>query len=191
MAYGIDEVDLIFDALNENCDKTMLNYMTELRSVRAGRANPHILDKVVADYYGVPTPINQMANISIPEARLLVISPWDKSQLKSIEKAILAANVGVTPNNDGQVIRLIFPELTEERRKQTVKQIKGLAEETKVVLRNWRRDAIDDLKKLEKDSAITEDDLKNFTADVDKALAKRTEEVDKLFKDKETEVLSI
>ncbi|MBQ9276454.1 MAG: ribosome recycling factor [Clostridia bacterium] len=191
MAYGIDEVDLIFDALNENCDKTMLNYTTELRSVRAGRANPHILDKVVADYYGVPTPINQMANISIPEARLLVISPWDKSQLKSIEKAILAANVGVTPNNDGQVIRLIFPELTEERRKQTVKQIKGLAEETKVVLRNWRRDAIDDLKKLEKDSAITEDDLKNFTADVDKALAKRTEEVDKLFKDKETEVLSI
>ncbi len=191
MAYGIDEVDLIFDALNENCDKTMLNYTTELRSVRAGRANPHILDKVVADYYGVPTPINQMANISIPEARLLVISPWDKSQLKSIEKAILAANVGVTPNNDGQVIRLIFPELTEERRKQTVKQIKGLAEETKVVLRNWRRDAIDELKKLEKDSSITEDDLKNFTADVDKALSKRTEEVDKLFKDKETEVLSI
>ncbi len=191
MAYGIDEVDLIFDALNENCDKTMLNYTTELRSVRAGRANPHILDKVVADYYGVPTPINQMANISIPEARLLVISPWDKSQLKSIEKAILAANVGVTPNNDGQVIRLIFPELTEERRKQTVKQIKGLAEETKVVLRNWRRDAIDELKKLEKDSSITEDDLKNFTADVDKALSKRTDEVDKLFKDKETEVLSI
>lgn len=191
MAYGIDEVDLIFDALNENCDKTMLNYTTELRSVRAGRANPHILDKVIADYYGVPTPINQMANISIPEARLLVISPWDKSQLKSIEKAILAANVGVTPNNDGQVIRLIFPELTEERRKQTVKQIKGLAEETKVVLRNWRRDAIDELKKLEKDSSITEDDLKNFTADVDKALSKRTEEVDKLFKDKETEVLSI
>ena len=191
MAYGIDEVDLIFDDFNEKCDKTMLNFTTELRSVRAGRANPHILDKVVADYYGVPTPINQMANISIPEARLLVISPWDKSQLKSIEKAILAANVGVTPNNDGQVIRLVFPELTEERRKQTVKQIKGLAEETKVVLRNWRRDAIDELKKLEKDSTITEDDLKNFTADVDKALSKRTDEVEKLFKDKETEVLSI
>ena len=191
MAYGIDEVDLIFDDLNEKSEKTMLNFTTELRSVRAGRANPHILDKVVADYYGVPTPINQMANISIPEARLLVISPWDKSQLKSIEKAILAANVGVTPNNDGQVIRLVFPELTEERRKQTVKQIKSLAEETKVVLRNWRRDAIDELKKLEKDSVITEDDLKNFTADVDKALSKRTEEVEKLFKDKETEVLSI
>ena len=191
MAYGIDEVDMIFDDFNEKCDKTMSNYTTELRAVRAGRANPHILDKVVADYYGVPTPINQMANISIPEARLLVISPWDKSQLKSIEKAILVANVGVTPNNDGQVIRLVFPELTEERRKQTVKQIKGLAEETKVVLRNWRRDAIDELKKLEKDSAITEDDLKNFTADVDKALSKRTDEVEKLFKDKEQEVLSI
>jgi ribosome recycling factor len=191
MSYGIDEVDLIFDDLNEKSEKTMLNYTTELRAVRAGRANPHILDKVVADYYGVPTPINQMANISIPEARLLVISPWDKTQLKSIEKAILAANVGVTPNNDGQVIRLVFPELTEERRKQTVKQIKSLAEETKVVLRNWRRDAIDELKKLEKDSTITEDDLKNFTADVDKALQKRTDEVEKLFKDKETEVLSI
>ena len=191
MSYGIDEVDLIFDDLNEKSEKTMLNYTTELRAVRAGRANPHILDKVVADYYGVPTPINQMANISIPEARLLVISPWDKTQLKSIEKAILAANVGVTPNNDGQVIRLVFPELTEERRKQTVKQIKSLAEETKVVLRNWRRDAIDELKKLEKDSTITEDDLKNFTADVDKALQKRTDDVEKLFKDKETEVLSI
>lgn len=191
MAYGIDEVDLIFDDLNEKSEKTMLNFTTELRSVRAGRANPHILDKVVADYYGVPTPINQMANISIPEARLLVISPWDKSQLKSIEKAILAANVGVTPNNDGKVIRLVFPELTEERRKQTVKQIKSLAEETKVVLRNWRRDAIDEIKKLEKDSTITEDDLKNFTADVDKALSKRIEDVEKLFKDKETEVLSI
>ena len=191
MAYGIDEVDLIFDDFNEKCDKTMLNYTTELRSVRAGRANPHILDKVVADYYGTPTPINQMANISIPEARLLVISPWDKTQLKSIEKAILAANVGVTPNNDGQVISLVFPELTEERRKQTVKQIKSLAEETKVVLRNWRRDAIDELKKLEKDSTITEDDLKNFTGDVDKSLTKRTDEVEKLFKDKEQEVLSI
>lgn len=191
MAYGIDEVDMIFDEFNEQCDKTMNNFTTELKAVRAGRANPHILDKVTADYYGVPTPINQMANITIPEARLLVISPWDKSQLKSIERAILAANVGVTPNNDGQVIRLVFPELTEERRKQTVKQIKGLAEETKVVLRNWRRDAIDELKKLEKASTITEDDLKNFTNDVDKALAKRVDDVEKFFKDKEQEVLSI
>lgn len=191
MSYNIEEVDLIFEDFNEKLEKVMNNYKTELRSLRAGRANPHILDKVVADYYGTPTPINNMANISVPEARLLVISPWDKSQLKSIEKAILAANVGLTPNNDGQVIRLIFPELTEERRRSTVKEAKTLVEEAKIVMRNARRDAIDELKKLQKSTVITEDDLKNLTADVDKALAAKTDEVDKLFKDKEQEILSI
>lgn len=191
MAYNIDEVDLIFDEMNEKMDKTMSNYKTELRAIRAGRANPHILDKVLVDYYGTMTPINNMANITIPEARLLVIAPWDKSQLKSIERAILAANVGITPNNDGQVIRLVFPELNEERRRATVKSAKTLVEEAKIVLRNARRDAIDELKKIQKSSVITEDDLKNFTADVDKALNKLTEEVDKLFKDKEQEILSI
>lgn len=162
-----------------------------MRSLRAGRANPHILDKIAVDYYGTPTPINNMANISVPEARLLVIAPWDKSQLKPIEKAILAGNVGITPNNDGQVIRLVFPELTEERRRSTVKEAKNLVEESKVVMRNARRDAIDELKKLQKASSITEDDLKNFTADVDKKLASNTDEVDKLFKEKEKEILSI
>lgn len=191
MSYNIEEVDLIFEDFNEKLEKVMNNYKTELRSLRAGRANPHILDKVVADYYGTPTPINNMANISVPEARLLVISPWDKSQLKSIEKAILAANIGLTPNNDGQVIRLIFPELTEERRRSTVKEAKTLVEEAKIVMRNARRDAIDELKKLQKSTVITEDDLKNLTADVDKALTVRTDEVDKLFKDKEQEILSI
>lgn len=191
MSYGIDEVDLIFDELNERFDKVMSNYRTELRAIRAGRANPHILDKIVVDYYGTPTPINNMANISVPEARLLVISAWDKSQLKNIERAILAANVGITPNNDGQVIRLVFPELTEERRRSTVKEAKGLVEEAKIVLRNARRDAIDELKKIQKTSVITEDDLKNFTADIDKSLAKQTDEVDKLFKDKEQEILAI
>lgn len=191
MAYNIDEVDLIFDEMNEKMDKTMSNYKTELRAIRAGRANPHILDKVLVDYYGTMTPINNMANVTIPEARLLVIAPWDKSQLKSIERAILAANVGITPNNDGQVIRLVFPELNEERRRATVKSAKTLVEEAKIVLRNARRDAIDELKKIQKSSVITEDDLKNFTADVDKALNKLTEEVDKLFKDKEQEILSI
>lgn len=191
MSYNIEEVDLIFEDFNEKLEKVMNNYKTELRSLRAGRANPHILDKVVADYYGTPTPINNMANISVPEARLLVISPWDKSQLKSIEKAILAANIGLTPNNDGQVIRLIFPELTEERRRSTVKEAKTLVEEAKIVMRNARRDAIDELKKLQKSTVITEDDLKNLTADVDKALAVQTDEVDKLFKDKEQEILSI
>ncbi len=191
MAYGIEEVDLIFEDMNEKIDKTMNNYISELRSIRAGRANPHILDKVVADYYGTPTPINNMANISVPEARLLVIAPWDKSQLKSIERAILAANIGINPNNDGQVIRLVFPELTEERRRSTVKEAKNLVEEAKIVMRNARRDAIDELKKIQKASTITEDDLRNFTEDIDKNLAKKTEEVDKLFKEKEQEILSI
>lgn len=191
MSYGIDEVDLIFDEMNEKIDKTMQNYITELRSIRAGRANPHILDKVVVDYYGTPTPINNMANVSVPEARLLVISPWDKSQLKAIERAILAANIGINPNNDGHVIRLVFPELTEERRRSTVKEAKTLVEESKIVMRNARRDAIDELKKIQKASTITEDDLKNYTEDVDKTLSKNTDEVDKLFKDKEQEILSI
>ena len=191
MSYGIDEVDLIFDEMNEKIDKTMQNYITELRSIRAGRANPHILDKVVVDYYGTPTPINNMANVSVPEARLLVISPWDKSQLKAIERAILAANVGINPNNDGHVIRLVFPELTEERRRSTVKEAKTLVEESKIVMRNARRDAIDELKKIQKASTITEDDLKNYTEDVDKILSKNTDEVDKLFKEKEQEILSI
>ena len=191
MSYGIDEVDIIFDEMNEKIDKTMQNYITELRSIRAGRANPHILDKVVVDYYGTPTPINNMANVSVPEARLLVISPWDKSQLKAIERAILSANIGINPNNDGQVIRLVFPELTEERRRSTVKEAKTLVEESKIVMRNARRDAIDELKKIQKASTITEDDLKNYTEDVDKTLAKNTDEVDRLFKEKEQEILSI
>lgn len=191
MSYGIDEVDLIFDEMNEKIDKTMQNYISELRSIRAGRANPHILDKVVVDYYGTPTPINNMANVSVPEARLLVISPWDKSQLKAIERAILAANIGINPNNDGHVIRLVFPELTEERRRSTVKEAKTLVEESKIVMRNARRDAIDDLKKIQKSSVITEDDLKNYTDDVDKNLSITTDEVDRLFKEKEQEILSI
>lgn len=191
MSYNIDEVDLIFDEFNERVEKVLNNYKNELRSIRAGRANPHILDKVLVDYYGTPTPINNMANVSIPEARLLVISPWDKSQLKAIEKAILAGNIGLTPNNDGQVIRLIFPELTEERRRATVKEAKMYVEESKVAMRNARRDAIDELKKLQKASTITEDDLKNLTADIDKALSAKIDEVDKTFKDKEQEILSI
>lgn len=191
MSYGIEVVDLIFDDMQEKFEKTIKNYANELKLVRAGRANPHLLDKVFVDYYGVETQLNKMANISVPEARLIVISVWDKSQLKNVEKALLAANLGVTPNNDGIVIRLVFPELTEERRKATVKDIKNSSEISKVALRNSRRDAIDELKKLEKDSEITEDDLKDFTADVDKALSKAAEEIDKLLKDKEKEVLEV
>lgn len=191
MAYGIDSVDLIFEEMKEKYAKTVHNFSGELKSIRAGRANPHILDKITVDYYGVATPLNNMANITVPEARLLVISVWDKSALKNVEKAILAANIGITPNNDGNVIRLIFPELTEERRKSLVKELKNNAESTKVVLRNARRDAIDALKKLEKDSEITEDDLKDFTSDVDKALASEIDDVDKMTKDKEQEILAV
>ncbi len=191
MSYGIDDVDLIFDDMQEKFEKTTQNYVNELKMVRAGRANPHVLDRVTVNYYGVETALNAMATITVPEARLIVISVWDKSQLKAVEKAILAANIGVTPNNDGIVIRLIFPELTEERRKAIVKGIKTSCESTKVVLRNARRDAIDELKKMEKSSDITEDDLKVFTADIDKSVASAIEKVDKLCSDKEKEILEV
>lgn len=191
MAFGIEEVDFLFETFDEENAKTFENYKTELQGIRAGRANPHILDKVEVEYYGMMTPLNQMANVTIAEARVLVVSVWDKSALKNVEKAILAANVGITPNNDGTVIRLVFPEVTEERRRALVKDIKQGAEETKIVLRNHRRDINEELKKLKKDSAITEDDLTNFLEEVDKRLAKEIEKVDEIAKKKEDEVMSV
>jgi len=191
MAFGIEEVDFLFETFDEENAKTFENYKTELQGIRAGRANPHILDKVEVEYYGTMTPLNQMANVTIAEARVLVVSVWDKSALKNVEKAILAANVGITPNNDGTVIRLVFPEVTEERRRALVKDIKQGAEETKIVLRNHRRDINEELKKLKKDSVITEDDLTNFLEEVDKRLAKEIEKVDETAKKKEDEVMSV
>ena len=191
MAFGIEEVDFLFETFDEENAKTFENYKTELQGIRAGRANPHILDKVEVEYYGMMTPLNQMANVTIAEARVLVVSVWDKSALKNVEKAILAANVGITPNNDGTVIRLVFPEVTDERRRALVKDIKQGAEETKIVLRNHRRDINEELKKLKKDSAITEDDLTNFLEEVDKRLAKEIEKVDETAKKKEDEVMSV
>ena len=191
MAFGIEEVDFLFETFDEENAKTFENYKTELQGIRAGRANPHILDKVEVEYYGMMTPLNQMANVTIAEARVLVVSVWDKSALKNVEKAILAANVAITPNNDGTVIRLVFPEVTEERRRALVKDIKQGAEETKIVLRNHRRDINEELKKLKKDSAITEDDLTNFLEEVDKRLAKEIEKVDETAKKKEDEVMSV
>lgn len=191
MAFGIEEVDFLFENFDEENAKTFENYKTELQGIRAGRANPHILDKVEVEYYGTMTPLNQMANVTIAEARVLVVSVWDKSALKNVEKAILAANVGITPNNDGTVIRLVFPEVTEERRRALVKDIKQGAEETKIVLRNHRRDINEELKKLKKDSTITEDDLTNFLEEVDKRLAKEIEMVDETAKKKEDEVMSV
>ena len=191
MAFGIEEVDFLFETFDEENAKTFENYKTELQGIRAGRANPHILDKVEVEYYGTMTPLNQMANVTIAEARVLVVSVWDKSALKNVEKAILAANVGITPNNDGTVIRLVFPEVTEERRRALVKDIKQGAEETKIVLRNHRRDINEELKKLKKDSTITEDDLTNFLEEVDKRLEKEIEKVDETAKKKEDEVMSV
>ena len=191
MAYGIDSVDLIFEDMEEKSQKAINNLDSELKTIRAGRANAHILDKVVVPYYGTPTPLNQTANITVAEARLLVVKPYDRSVLKDVEKAIIAANTGINPVNDGNVIRLAFPQLTEERRRELCKQIKKLAEETIVVLRNARRSANDELKVLEKDSEITEDDLKDFLKDVDKVLEKKIAIVEDLQKAKEAEVMEV
>ena len=154
--------------IEERMNKTISVYEEKLSEVRAGRANPAILNKVKIDYYGTPTPINQVAGVSVPEARLIVIQPWDVSVLKDIEKAILASDIGINPNNDGKVIRLAFPELTEERRKELVKDIKKMAEEAKVAVRAVRRDGIDEAKTKQKNSEITEDELKNAENDIQK-----------------------
>lgn len=191
MAYDTMEVLELFDDYETRLQKSVANLKQEFSSLKAGRANPHILDKITVDYYGTPTPIKQVGNVSVPEARLLVISVWDTSILKDVEKAILAANLGVTPNNDGKVIRISFPELTQDRRKDLVKNIKQLAEGTKVTLRNSRRDINDSLKKLKKDSIITEDEIGVYEKDVDKKLADAIEEIDKLARDKENEVMTV
>ena len=179
------EVRLVFVVAGKVDDVDEMTVVDDCGSVAK------FLDKVEVEYYGTMTPLNQMANVTIAEARVLVVSVWDKSALKNVEKAILAANVGITPNNDGTVIRLVFPEVTEERRRALVKDIKQGAEETKIVLRNHRRDINEELKKLKKDSAITEDDLTNFLEEVDKRLAKEIEKVDETAKKKEDEVMSV
>ncbi len=181
----------VFDNYETKCAKTINNIKSELLAIRAGRANPHILDKVLVDYYGTPTPINQMGNVTISEARILVISVWDASALKEVEKAIINANIGITPNNDGKVIRLVFPELTEERRVQIVKDIRKMCEDARVAIRAHRRDANDYIKKYKKDSVITEDDATKYEKEVDKILNTNIETIDKLLKDKEQEVMSV
>ena len=177
--------------LEEKMEKSISVYSEKLSEVRAGRANPAILNKVKIDYYGTPTPINQVAGISIPEARLIVIQPWDVSVLKEIEKAILASEIGINPNNDGKVIRLAFPELNEERRKEIVKDIKKMAEESKVALRAIRREGIDKAKEEQKQGNITEDELKQAENEIQKLTDKNIEEVDKILAVKEKEVMSV
>lgn len=175
----------------EKMDKTISVFKENLSEVRAGRANPAILNKIMVDYYGVPTPINQVAGISVPEARMILIQPWDMNLLKEIEKEILKSDIGINPNNDGKVIRLNFPELNEERRKELVKDIRKLAEDAKVAIRSIRRDAIDEVKEMQKKSEITEDDLKNEEDQIQKLTDKKTEEIDGLLAAKEKEIMTI
>ena len=177
--------------IKEKMEKSINVYNEKLSEVRAGRANPAILNKVKIDYYGTPTPINQVAGVSVPEARLIVIQPWDVSVLKEIEKAILASDIGINPNNDGKVIRLAFPELTEERRKDLVKDIKKMAEEAKIAIRAIRRDGIEEAKKVQKDGDMTEDELKQAENEIQKLTDKSVEEIDKILENKEKEVMSV
>ena len=177
--------------IEERMKKTINVYEENLAEIRAGRANPAILNKITVNYYGTPTPINQMAGISVPEARLIVIQPWDMSVLKEIERAILASDIGITPNNDGKVIRLNFPELNEERRKALVKDIRKMSEEAKVAVRSVRRDGIDEFKKMQKDSEITEDELKQAEDQIQKLTDKYVEQIDKITENKEKEIMTV
>ena len=191
MSYDIIEVLELLDNYESALKKAVDSYKAHILNIRAGRANPHILDKVMVDYYGTPTPLNQMGSITVPEAKMIVVSIWDLSALKAAEKAIIDANLGITPSSDGKVIRLVFPDLTEERRQALVKELKQTTENAKVNLRNHRRDANECLKKLKKDSLITEDDVKALEKDVDKLLSDYTAAIDKAFKDKENEILGV
>ena len=172
-------------------EKTIHMLEENLAEIRAGRANPAILNKIQVSYYGVPTPINQVAGISVPEARMIVIQPWDASILKEIEKEILKSDIGINPNNDGKVIRLNFPELTEERRKEIVKDIKKQAEEAKVAIRSIRRDGLDEFKTMQKNSEITEDDLHNAENEIQKITDQKIEKIEEIASKKEKEVLSV
>ena len=191
MNFSNENVEMIFMDFDEEMEKAVKHYESELNNVRAGRANPHILDKIVIDYYGTMTPIQHIANISVPEARQLAIAPWDVSNVKSIVKAIMASDIGITPTDDGKIIRLNFPMLTEERRRELVKNTKKLVEDTKVICRNARRDAIDSIKKLKKDSEITEDESATYEKEVQKKLDEVSAKIDKLMEAKEKEIMQV
>ena len=164
---------------------------SEFSTIRAGRANPHVLDRIRVDYYGTPTPIQQVGNVTVPEPRMLQIAPWEKSLIKDIEKAILASDVGITPSNDGSVIRLVFPELTEERRKDLVKEIKKKGEESKVAVRNIRRDGNDAFKKLAKSDEVSEDEIKDLEDELQKLTDKYIKDIDKSIEEKSQDILKV
>ena len=175
----------------EKMDKCVDYLLTEFAAIRAGRANPNVLNKIRVDYYGTPTPIQQVANVSVPEPRMIQIAPWDRSLIKAIEKAIMTSELGINPSNDGVVIRLIFPEVTEERRKQLAKDVKKKGEEQKVAVRNVRRDGVDAVKKMEKASEITEDDRKDLEDQLQKLTDKYIKDIDKAVEDKTKEIMTV
>lgn len=191
MAIENEQYEVVMMETMEKTEKTLSVLASDYATIRAGRANPHILDRVLVDYYGTPTPINQVGNISVSEGRCLVISPWDASMLKVIEKQLLADNIGITPANDGKVIRLVFPMLTEERRKELVKQTKKMAEDSKVAIRNVRRDAMDGLKKMKNNKELSEDEHAICEKEIDKVISEAIEKVDKLSAEKEKDILSV
>ena len=182
--------DVVANA-KDRMNKTISVVSSELSTIRAGRANPKILDKIMVDYYGTPTPLNQVGNISVPEPRMLVISVWDTKMLGTVEKAIQKSDLGINPSNDGKVIRLVIPELNEERRKELCKQVRKETEEGKVAIRNTRRDAMETLKKMKKDSLITEDDQKDAETELQKVTDNAIKELDKICADKEKEIMSV
>ena len=184
-------LETVFSETEVKMKKTVEHFQSELGSMRAGRATPALLEKITVDYYGQLTPVNQTATISVPEPRLLVIQPWDKSQIEAIEKAILKSDLGINPTNDGNVIRLAVPQLTEERRQQLVKNLRRLAEEEKVAIRNIRRDGNDLLKDLEKEGEISEDDLRRNLEEIQEMTNTYIKEIDQLLSQKEEEILEV
>ena len=181
----------VIDNTKERMGKCINALESELGTIRAGRANPTVLDKITVDYYGVPTPINQMASVSVAEARILVVQPYDASQLKPIEKAIQASDLGINPANDGRVLRITFPQLTEDRRKELCKQVSKICEDSKVAVRNVRRDGMDKIKAKKKANEITEDDVKEAEKDIQKLTDKFIEQIDKIGEAKNKEIMSI
>ncbi|MBE5909759.1 ribosome recycling factor [Pseudobutyrivibrio sp.] len=184
-------MDNILSVYEEKMTKSYNNLESEFATIRAGRANPHILDKITVDYYGAPTPLQQVANISVPEPRLIQIQPWEPSLVKEIEKAINMSDIGINPTNDGKLIRLVFPELTEERRKEIAKDVKKHGEDAKVAIRNIRRDAIDALKKHSKDEGVSEDEIKDLEDKCQKMTDKFIGEVDKAVEAKTKEIMTV
>ena len=181
----------ILDQAKVKMDKTIVVLQNNMQAIRAGRANPKLLDRITVDYYGTPTALNQVGNISSPEPRLLVIAPWEPKMIGPIEKAIQKSDIGINPSNDGKVIRLMVPELTGERRKELCKQVKKMVEEGKVAIRNIRRDAMETIKKMKKDSSITEDDQKVAEKELQKVTDAHIEQIDKVGADKEKEIMSV